>query len=120
MKYYVVSEGQIEILMDKIKTIILRELKPLNLPQVNLSLAKAHQKAIRQRGSRPRLADLIFSTMKEEAFSPADVYEKIKDQYPFKGNRGIDAIRTAMKADTLRFRPLENGSFTKIKPENAE
>jgi hypothetical protein len=119
MKYYVLSEGQLGVLMDKIRAVILREIKPLNLPEGDLSLAKTHQKTIRQRGSRPRLADLIFSTMKEEIFFPTDVYEKIKDQYPFKGSRGIDAIRTAMKADTLRFTPLENGSFTKTKPENA-
>ena len=119
MKYYVLSEGQLGGLMDKIRTVILREIKPLNLPEGDLSISKTHQKIIRQRGSRPRLADLIFTAMIEETFSPADVYEKIKDQYPFKGSRGIDAIRTAMKGDALRFTPLENGSFTKIKQGNA-
>ena len=122
MKYYVITDGQIEVLMAKIKHSILRELKPLNLPQLDEALSRvgSKSKVVRKRGDRPRLADVIFSVMKKDVFSAAEVYEQVKEKYTFKGNRGIDAIRTAMLHDSVRFRKLEDGNYARVKREAVE
>ena len=64
-----------------------------------------------KKGPRKTLADIIYEKVFLPKFSSREVYEIIKDDFPFKSNRYLDSIRTALR--DKRFVRLEGGHFSK-------